>query len=213
MHDPVHVVDVVLEKVFGGVDRDHRLERWRIARCHLDRIEAAPGDAEHPDIAVRPRLLREPVDDDFAVLLLDLGILVGNQPAFAVAGAADVHGRNDIPALHEVGIEGVVAAARLVLAVGEVLEQYGKFLATCAAGWLVQVRRQADAIRHGNPVGANFDAVSRGFFRRGRRGEGGQQEDRNEKTERCHRGRLIGLPVFLQISIKNNQIRFIKTSV
>jgi hypothetical protein len=41
------------------------------ARCHLDRVEPAPGNAEHADAAVRPGLLREPVDDDLAVGLLD----------------------------------------------------------------------------------------------------------------------------------------------
>ena len=43
---------------------------------------------------------------------------VGNERAFAVAGAADVDARHDVAAADEVGIEVVAAAASVVLAIG-----------------------------------------------------------------------------------------------
>ena len=102
MEDAVDVVDVLLVEILRGVYGDDRLQRRRIPHRHLDRVEAAPGDAEHADLAGRERLLREPVDHHLAVVELGVRILVRNQPPLRVAGAADVDARDDVSALDEV---------------------------------------------------------------------------------------------------------------
>ena len=51
-----HVVDIVGVAVVAGAERDDRLQRRRAARRHLQRGEAAPGDARHADTAVAPGL-------------------------------------------------------------------------------------------------------------------------------------------------------------
>jgi hypothetical protein len=68
--DAIHVVNVFREGRLGGGDGENRLQRRRSAHGHLDRVGAAPGDAKHGDLAVRPALPCEPRDDAVAVLLL-----------------------------------------------------------------------------------------------------------------------------------------------
>jgi len=103
--------------------------------------------------------------------LLDLGVLIRDQRALAVASAADVDGCDHVAALHEVRIERPVAAARLVLAIGQVLEQYREFLAGLSAGRAVEIGREANAIGEGDPVAPDLHAVGCGLFRRSERGE------------------------------------------
>src|SRR6187401_1954083 len=76
-----------------------------------------------------PNIPTLPFDHAFAIRLLDLGVLIWNQRAPAVAGSADVDGRDHVAALDEVRIERPVATTRLVLAIRQVLEQYREFLA------------------------------------------------------------------------------------
>ena len=106
MHHAVDVVHVVLVQVVGSLDGDDRFQRGRIAHRHVDGVERAPGDAEHADVAVRPGLGRKPGDDRLAILLLLVGVFVGDQLARALAGAADIDARDDIAALNEIGIDG-----------------------------------------------------------------------------------------------------------
>jgi hypothetical protein len=73
---------------------------------------------------------------------------VRDQPALAVAGAANIDGGDDIAVLDEIGVGLPVAAAAFVLAVRQILEQDRVFLAGPAAGWVVKVRRQPDSVRH-----------------------------------------------------------------
>ena len=168
MHDAVDVVHVFLVEVLGGVHGDDRLERRRAPAGHLDRVEPTPGDAEHADAAVAPRLPGKPVDDRLAVLVLLVGVLVRDEPPLAVAGAADVDPRNHVAAFDEVRVEPEVAGAGLGLAVGQVLEDGRKALADPAPRRQVDVGRESDAVGHGDPRLAHLDPVPR--RRRGRRG-------------------------------------------
>jgi hypothetical protein len=151
VHDAVHVVDVVLVEVLGGVHRDDGLQRRRLAYGHLDRIEAAPGNAEHADAAVRPRLPGQPVDHHLAVRLFDVGVLVRDQPPLAVAGAADVHAGHHVAALDKVRVQAVVARARLGLAVGQVFQQHRAALRRSGRCRPVHIGSKANAVRQRDP--------------------------------------------------------------
>jgi hypothetical protein len=56
VHHAVDVMDVVVEEFFGGIDGKDGFERGRMAHGHLNRVEPAPGDAEHSYFAGGPRL-------------------------------------------------------------------------------------------------------------------------------------------------------------
>ena len=124
MHDPVHVVHVVVVQVVGRIDGDDRLQGRGIAHRHVDRVEPSPRDAEHPHVAVGERLGGQPRDDLLAVPLLDLAVLVGNERPLAVAGSPDVHARHDVPVADEIVVQADASAARLRLAVRQILEQH-----------------------------------------------------------------------------------------
>ena len=75
-HRAALIVHVVFIAVVGGADGDDGLERRGLPRCHLQRVEAAPGNPEHADLAGAPCLLGDPVDHLQRVVLLLLGIFV-----------------------------------------------------------------------------------------------------------------------------------------
>ncbi len=158
MHDAVHEMYIVLVDIVGGHDRHDGFERGWSAHCHLDRVESAPGDAEHADIAAGERLLRQPVDHDFSVALLLLGVFVFNQTALAAPGAADIDPRNDIAVPDEVGEIRKASATTLVLAVGQVLEQHRKFFGA-DIGRQVEVGGKTHAIGQGDPGFVDCDAL------------------------------------------------------
>ena len=82
----MHVVGIAVD---GGGDGDHGLQGRRLARRHLQPVEAAPGDADHADAAAAPGLGREPGDDLDGVVLLLLQIFVPQQPV-EIAAAGDI---------------------------------------------------------------------------------------------------------------------------
>src|SRR5580692_7126254 len=97
---------------------------------HLQGIETAPGNAHHPDVAVRPRLAGEPGDYLQTVRLFLLGILAVGGNSLAGAEAADVDASADVAAASKVSEDGVVARGHgVVLPVGVVFEDRGKLLA------------------------------------------------------------------------------------
>ena len=111
VNDAVHVMHVLEVEVLGRHHRDEGFERRRVAGRHLDGIEAAPGDAEHADVAVGPVLLRQPVDHFLAVVELDVGVLVGNRVSLTVAGATNIDPRHDVTVIEEIGVHRVIAIA------------------------------------------------------------------------------------------------------
>ena len=69
-HSAAAVVHVVRVTVVRGAEADHGLQLRRAAGRHLEPVEAAPGDPEHPDGARAPGLLRDPSEHLHRVLLL-----------------------------------------------------------------------------------------------------------------------------------------------
>src|SRR5207245_5799701 len=118
----------------------------------LERIEAPPGLAHHPDRAGAPRLGREPLDDSDAVLELLLVVLVEENAArVARAAHVDAHGRVAVPG--EVAMHRLVPGAREVaLAVRDVLEDRGHRRARRVGG-------QPEARREPAPVAERDPAV------------------------------------------------------
>ena len=73
-HAAADVVDVVGVAVVARAHGDDRLERGRPARRHLQAVEAAPRDADHPDGPGAPGLRGQPGDHlERVVLLLRAG--------------------------------------------------------------------------------------------------------------------------------------------
>jgi hypothetical protein len=118
-------VDVVGVAVVARAHGDDRLQRRRAPRRHLQAVEAAPGDAEHPDLAAAPLLLDEPVDDLEGVVVLLCEVLVREQ-AVGVAAPAQVDAHAGVAVVGEVRVVALVARGeRVALAVREVLEDRG----------------------------------------------------------------------------------------
>jgi hypothetical protein len=127
----VHVVGVAIVR---RAERDDRREAGRPARGNLERVEPAPGDAPHAELAVAPGLRAEPGEHLEHVLLLLLGVLVGQHPV-GLPRAAHVHPHGRVAEPREVGLAGGVADRRAVrLAVGEELEDRGHRLVFCVLG-------------------------------------------------------------------------------
>ena len=190
VHHAVHEVHVVLVEVIGRVHGDDRAERGRVAHRHVDGVEAAPRDAEHADLAGREALLREPVDHDFAVRLLDVRIFVRDQPPLAVAGPADVDTRDHVAAANEVGVETPVAVSGLGLAIGQVFEQHREALAGAASRGHEQVGREPHAVGQRDPGFLQLHLVGRwGRLRwpgRARRsGMGSARDETSDGERRC----------------------------
>ena len=63
-------MDVVGVAIVGGANRYDGLELAGPACCHLEAIEATPGNADHADFAGAPGLLFQPLQDCNRVVLL-----------------------------------------------------------------------------------------------------------------------------------------------
>lgn len=85
-----HVVNVVGITVVGGAVGDDRFQRRGPARRDLQRVEAAPGNAGHADIAVAPGLASEMADNLAGIFLLERQVLVG-EIAAGIAAAPDIY--------------------------------------------------------------------------------------------------------------------------
>ena len=103
-----HEMHVVGIAVVGRADGDDGLEGRRPARGDLQPVEAAPGDSNHPDLAVAPCLRREPGDGLDGVVLLLLGIFVVDHP-LGIAAAADVEAQARIAMARDIGMGQLVA--------------------------------------------------------------------------------------------------------
>ena len=161
MRHAVHVVHIVVKEFGGGGHRNDGLEFRRVPHGHLQRIEAAPGDAHHANVSVRPRLMRQPGDDLQAVELLLLRVLAAGGNAFAGAEAADIDAGTHVSAAHKVGIQFVVTlGGAVILPIRVILEDCREFLAGFAAIGHVQRDRQANSILHRNPCVLHADVVS-----------------------------------------------------
>ena len=116
------VVDVVRVAVVRRAHRHDRAEPGRAQSRDLERVEPAPRDAPHADVPVAPGLLPDPADDLQGVVLLLLGVLVG-EAAVAFAGTAHVDADGGVAEAGDVRLAPRVAHCRAVaLPVREVLE-------------------------------------------------------------------------------------------
>ena len=116
------VMDVVGVAVVGRHHRDDRGEVRRVEERDLDRGEAAVRDPPHPDLAVAPRLRRQPLDGVEAVLGLACGVLVQGDSRRR-ARAPNVEPAQGEPARRQPLAAALVARrAPVVFAVGDHLE-------------------------------------------------------------------------------------------
>ena len=156
VHEAVNVMNVVVEKIFGGTHGDDCFERRGMQMGHLNGVESAPGNSHHADVAVGPWLLRKPIDYFEAVFLFLIGVFAVGRIAFACAGAADVHARGYVAASHEIGMQLPVAGqGPVVFAIGQVFEDGWKLpFVVCAFEWAirhVEIYCKVDAVFHRNP--------------------------------------------------------------
>lgn len=139
------VVYVVRETVNGRTQGDHGLERLRAKRRHLQAVEAAPAYAHHADLAVAPRLCRNPVDDFDRVGLFLRGVFVFHD-AVAVAAPAHVDAQAGISALCEPRMRQRIARAGAVaFSVGQIFQDHRNRVIQCIEG-LPHPGRQAAAV-------------------------------------------------------------------
>ena len=116
------VVDIVGIPIVGGAQGDDRLQRFRPECCDLQSVEAAPGDADHADVAGTPVLCRDPVDDLERVPLFLRRILVEHD-AVTFTIAAHVDTQAGITMAGKVGVGELITNRRAVaLAVRQILE-------------------------------------------------------------------------------------------
>src|SRR5690348_7803831 len=100
-----------------------------MAHSHLKRVEPAPGDANPPNISVRPGLMSQPGYDLLAVGLLLLRIFALGRNTFACAEAADINASAHVAAAGKVSMLRIITrSSAIVLAIGKILEQCGEFL-------------------------------------------------------------------------------------
>ena len=142
-----HVVDVVGVAVVRGVDRDDRPERGRALHRDLERVEASPGGAVHPDASRRPLLGSEPGDRLDEVGLLLRRVLVDGDP-LGGARAAEVDPADREPALlADPSVLLVVGRRQVVHPVGERLDHDRRRERLREE----EPRRQPHAVRHRDP--------------------------------------------------------------
>jgi len=72
-------MSIVSIAIVRGANSDNGFQRWRAVSGHLQGIEAAPGNTEHPHFATAPGLLGNPVQHSQAVILLLLRVFILDQ--------------------------------------------------------------------------------------------------------------------------------------
>src|SRR5699024_5321139 len=100
---------------------DDRLERWRLFGRHLQAIEPPPGDTHHADLSVAPGLLGDPGDGIHTILLVLLGVFVGNH-TIVITAAAHIDTHTNIAVTRHVSVVSVVTSpGNVALWIGNVL--------------------------------------------------------------------------------------------
>jgi hypothetical protein len=157
-----HVMHVVGVAIVGGAGGHDRAQRGRCEGRDLQRVEAAPGQADHADGAAAPRLAGDPGDD-----LDRVGPFTGRifvpQHAIRIARAAHVDANGVVAGLCEGGMEnGVIAPVPVPAPIREIFEDGGRRRRPFRPP---QPRHQPTAIGQGNPD--RFVNVHAGCFRYG----------------------------------------------
>ena len=154
------VMDVIGKAVGRGTDRDHGLQRGRLAEGGLQAVKPTPAFAHHPDSAAAPRLGGKPRDHLLGISQFLLGVLVVDQP-FAVTTTAHVHPHGGIAVTGEIGVHHLVARqGSVALAVRDILQNRRDRIARRIL-WHPDPRRKAAAIRQHNAHIRRFQHLMR----------------------------------------------------
>src|SRR5208283_936179 len=103
---------------------------------HLQSREAAPGNSEHANVPVRPRLVRQPSDDLFTVYLFLLRILALRRNPFTGAESANIDPHAQVAAPRKICVLGIISRGRpIIFAVGKIFEQSRELLSRLRAVW------------------------------------------------------------------------------
>ena len=154
-HRAALIMDVILVAVIGGTDGDDGLECRRLPRRHLQRVEAAPGNAEHAELSRAPRLPGDPGDDFKRVVLLLFGIFIEHY-AIAVARASHINADRCVAVTREVRMRQGIAHMRAVaLAIRQVLEE-GRYRVLLRIPRNPHAGGEFHAVRHRDPEILDF---------------------------------------------------------
>ena len=146
-----HIVAVAIVAVLGRAHGDDGGERRGRERRDLQRVEAAPADAPHADLAAAPGLPCQPGDDLDAVLLLGEVVFVADD-ALGVARAADVDAHGRVAMAGEIGLRDRVAIDGAVAQpIGQIFEHGWHRVALGVLGQ-PDPRGEADAVGHRDPL-------------------------------------------------------------
>jgi hypothetical protein len=136
--------------VVGRAQGDDRLQGRRPQGGDLQRVEAAPRDADHADGAAAPGLAGDPVDHDEGVLMLLGGVFVAQQ-AVGIARAADVDADRGVAVAGVVAVHRLVAQPRQVaLAIRQVFE-HRRYRPVVRRHRQPDARGEPDAVGHRDP--------------------------------------------------------------
>jgi len=87
-----------------------------------------------------------------AILLFLLRILAGRSLALAGTRSPNIDAGGNIATMREISVQGIVALdCTVVLPIGQVFEEDGKFFGRTASGWDEQGRLQTQSVLHRNP--------------------------------------------------------------
>ena len=166
MHvDPEHrateVVDVIVVAVISRAHRNDRLQRLRLVARQLKRVEPAPADAKHTDLAGAPVLLGDPLDHLEPVVVFLLIVFVPRN-AFTAAVATNIYadGRVTVACIERVAFV-VARRCPVTVAVWKVLkDRWNRLICDRHPS----LHPQPGAVAERNPVFNNLD-VERKVFR------------------------------------------------
>src|SRR3984957_14627443 len=112
------------------MDRYDCLQSRRLPHRHLQSCKSAPGNSEHADVSVRPRLMSKPRDHLLAIDLFLLGIFALRWTDFTRAESTNIHAPACISAPRKICVLRIIAGSRAVIfAIRKVFEQGRELLA------------------------------------------------------------------------------------
>ena len=105
-----HVVHVIGIAIVGRTQAHNGLQRRRLSRRHLQRIEAAPGDAHHADRAAAPGLAGDPCNGLHGISLFLRQVFIADE-ALGIARTSDIKAHAGIAVARKPGMDLFVPIA------------------------------------------------------------------------------------------------------